>query len=242
MAAPNSLILKTQDGIAIHGRHWSRANRAVFLIMPGYAQHSGSGVMQSIAEDLAVTRDVLCLDPRGNGRSDGRFQFGANEWRDVEAALRWASEHYDDVSLLGFSLGAYSSLRTCVEGAVKPDRLFLVSCPTKFQDIVFKGHALHHGFKALAHPLLLKKERYPFFRWGNPLRSKPSASDLACRLEVPVSFLVGAEDKLVPPSMSRAVYDQVAGEKKWLELARADHAEFIFESHPVECGLWVDAF
>ncbi|MES2963468.1 MAG: alpha/beta fold hydrolase, partial [Bdellovibrionota bacterium] len=238
-SAPTKHFVEAADGKHIRIRHFERGTDRVVLIAPGYAQHGGSRIMQTVSKLLANEgRDVVLLDLRGTGESEGRFTFGREEWLDIQAALRWARERFARIELMGFSMGAYSSLRTSVDGELKPDRLFLVSCPTRFHDVVFKGGMIRHALKSLVSPELLKKERYPFFKWTFPFKAKPSAVELASRLEVPVNFLVGADDVLVTPKMSEEVYSAVRGSKSWARFEDADHAEFIFESHTASFIAW----
>ena len=231
-------FVTTADERKIRIRHFERGSERALIIAPGYAQHGGSKIMQTVSTINAEGRDVLLMDFRGTGESEGRFTFGRDEWRDVQATLKWAREKFAKVDLMGISLGAYSSLRSTVEGELKPDRLLLVSCPTRFDDVVLKGGMIKFTIRSVLKPEIMFKERYPLFKWTYPFGGKPCATTLAPRLEVPVHFLVGTEDVLVSPEMSEEVYKAVRCSKSWASFEGADHAEFIFESHTASFIAW----
>src|SRR5258708_2778021 len=116
-AAPDefrSLSFTTQDGIHISSDLYAPEpprTKGILVIAPGFAQHSRTRSMQAIAQALSPTIDILMLDFRGNGKSSGSYWFGSKEYADLEPLLRWAKGRYGKVNLMGFSLGAYSSLR-----------------------------------------------------------------------------------------------------------------------------------
>jgi len=141
----------------------------LIIVAPGFAQHSGTRSMRTLAMALTATADVLIVDFRGNGKSEGVFTFGAKEYLDLEPVFQW-SKKYTDVTLLGFSLGAYHSLcgAHAFPGAVQ--RLLLVSCPTCVEEIVSSGGAFLNPLALLFRSV---QYRYPpgedlLFRWWWP--------------------------------------------------------------------------
>lgn len=90
------------------------------------------------AQALAITPALLGLgwnvlvpsyrnDPGAARSADGRYRLGATEWRDLEAAVRWARGHgARRIVLVGYSMGAqialqfmrHSPLASSVEGLV----------------------------------------------------------------------------------------------------------------------------
>lgn len=210
------------------------------IVAPGYAQHSSTASMQTLASALTATADVLIMDFRGNGASGGRFTFGAEEYRDLQPALEWA-EQYDDVSLLGFSLGAYHAIRASEAFPGRVRRLLLVSCPTSVEEIVTSGGAFWNPLTLLFRSV---KFRYPpendqGFRWGWPFAAKPDSAALAARLAVPCHFLVGGKDALVFEGLSRKVYEAVPGLKTWTRFENGVHAEEMFMQFPEDFMAWL---
>jgi pimeloyl-ACP methyl ester carboxylesterase len=242
-AAPlEEMDFRSSDGLCIKADFYpgTRHDRLTVLA-PGFAQNKATLSMKELAGGLASLGDVLVVDFRGTGRSGGAFCFGSKEYRDLEPALSWARSRYPEVDLLGFSLGAYSSLRAAVLWPGLMDRVLLVSCPTKIEDIVLSGAPLYHPFAMFFHreKLKLPHQADPFFRWGPIFSPKPSATRLARRLEVPVYFLVSGSDSLVFEAQSREVYEAVPGFKRWERWPQDLHAEAMFLMDPRAFLRWV---
>jgi pimeloyl-ACP methyl ester carboxylesterase len=240
----SQIRLVTEDDVQIHANLThalsSGEKQSCMIVVPGFAQNSQTAVFSQISDHLAKYADVLCIDPRGTGSSEGGYYFGTHEYLDVIAAVQWAKTHYSDFYLLGFSLGAYSALRAAVSMEHRLRHLFLVSCPTSVDEIFWSGAAIRHFLSLIPRRGAWGKDRDLFFRWRYPFGKKPSAEDLASRLQTPVSFLVGGRDLLTPKCMSQRVYQQVRkAQKNWLELPEGDHAEELFLSPSKEVENWL---
>ena len=110
-----SIQVRTADGVRLVGAaHHSRPRRAG----PGHrarARLHGHGRrphVQRVAARFARTADVVMVDFRGHGRSEGRTTAGDLEVLDVDATVRWAREAgYRRVATVGFSMGGAVVLR-----------------------------------------------------------------------------------------------------------------------------------
>jgi pimeloyl-ACP methyl ester carboxylesterase len=244
-AQPVSLTFSASDGLRVHARLWAgpREGGRLLQLSPGFGQHSGTRSFTALAQYLSPLAAVLVLDYRGNGLSQGSFQFGADEHRDLAPVLAWARKGYAHVSLMGFSLGAYTAVRAVAEDGERPERLLLVSCPTKVEEIVWSGGAF-------LQPLLLPFDAWPtkvkggndfFFRYGWFFRAKPSAVTLAKQARLPAHFLVGRRDWLVFPRLSRKVRRAWGGPSSWTEFEEGGHAERMFHHEPERFVAWVAA-
>jgi alpha-beta hydrolase superfamily lysophospholipase len=245
--APLEQRFQAADGVRLRADWWRGATPTarLILILPGFAQNKATGTMRYVAGLLTPTADVLVLDLRGTGESDGEYSFGAEEPRDAQAALAWAKARYADVSLLGFSLGSYIALRTCVEGPLRPRRGLLVSLPVRFEGVISSGGVwafLTKGFWAQKKDVMaVPEDADTMFRWGPLLLPKPKAPDLAARAALPLHFLVGAKDQLVFPWTSRLSYEAVAGTATWTLWPDGRHAEAMALKHPEDFTRWVRA-
>jgi pimeloyl-ACP methyl ester carboxylesterase len=140
-APHRDVVLRTDDGVALTAS-WlpgPSAEGPAVLLVHGFAAHRRKPAYAFAADHLAGTVDVLALDLRGHGASEGRCALGAEEWRDVAAgvaALRRRGVR--QVVVVGVSLGA---LATChalareveVEGAV------LISGSARHGDLALPG-------------------------------------------------------------------------------------------------------
>jgi pimeloyl-ACP methyl ester carboxylesterase len=239
-----NLVSSTSDGIRIAATWYtagSGTSRPLVVQMPGFGQRRGLRPMELVVSLLTPTADVLLIDARGTGGSQGQYSFGAQEHRDMAAAVDALPRKYAHVAVLGFSLGAYISLRAATEGGLKPWRLLLVSCPTSIEGIVGSGAVF---LNPLAMPFqnghyVIKPQNDIFFRWGPIFLKKPSAAGLAPGLECPVAFLNGARDLLVFNSLSRAVFDTAPEPKSWTVWPDGLHAEAMAMQHPAEFQAWM---
>lgn len=243
-AGDRDLTFITEDRVRIHTlfcQGEAQPKTRLMIIAPGYAQHSGTRAMRTLAMALTATADVAIVDFRGNGQSEGAFTFGAREYLDLGPVLRWSSA-YPDVTLLGFSLGAYHSIRAAQAYPEYVRRLLLVSCPTCVEEVVLSGGAF------LNPPALLFRRtrfQYPpendlFFRWAWPFSSKPDSTVTAARLDIPCHFLVGGKDTLVFERLSRKVFAAVPGSKTYIRMEHGVHAEGMFLQFPDDFTTWVE--
>lgn len=240
---PVELTFTASDGISLAADwyHGSLPKAGILVVAPGFAQHKGTPCMKFVAQGLAAQSDVVVLDFRGTGRSQGKFNFGSKEYLDLEPVLAWARLQSSDVRLLGFSLGAYSALRAAVLHPGLVDRLFLVSCPTRIGDILLGGGAILNPLALLfRHPKLQGPSKGDmFFRWGPLFTPNPSASEFAKGLKTPVGFLVAGKDTLVFESQTQRVFDAVPSQKTWLLWPEGLHAELMFLQNPRAFVAWI---
>ena len=248
LKASEHLSFVTRDGITVAAKLSQKnpmlRSAGIIVVSPGYAQHKDTPVMRKFARDLSLVDDVLSFDYRGTNESAGRFWFGAHEYQDLEPILVWAKKNYAKVTLLGFSLGAYSALRGAYEYPGNIDELLLVSCPTRVDEIVWGGGVVLNVWDLLTHWNLLTRQSPAdqFFRWGYPFLAKPSTADLSPDLKLPLHFLVGGKDRLISEQMTRKVYDAIpnATQKSWTEFPDGSHAEAMIEDQGPELLKWVN--
>lgn len=235
----------TSEGIRIAANFFpgNKAAKRLIILAPGFAKYKDAYPMTDLCRDLTPYGDVFCLDFRGVGKSEGRYNFGGSEYLDLEPLLQWGKKHYRRTVLLGLSLGSYHSLRAAHEWPQLVDKLLLVSCPSKLEDVLLtlgpirQSFAIATNWKALQKRLRI--EFNVFFRWGNPFSEKPNGTELAKRLKVPAFFLVGGKDRLVVKSLSRKVFDHVPKAKGWIEIPEGNHAEFLYVEQRDKFSRWL---
>jgi pimeloyl-ACP methyl ester carboxylesterase len=236
----------TEDGVLIAANYFQSKKRnasRLVILAPGFAKTKDGYPMKEICQDLIRYGDVLCLDFRGVGKSEGRYTFGANEYKDLKPFLEWGKKNYRQNVLVGLSLGAYHAFRAAHAWPELVNQVLLVSCPSQLEDVLTTLGPLRQGWAIVSDGKALRKrltiQANPFFRWGNPFSSKPKAEWLAPGLRVPVSFLVGGKDRLVLKSLSRKIYDQVPNRKSWTEVAGGNHAEFLYIENRAAFMSWL---
>jgi uncharacterized protein len=81
---------------------------------------------------------TLRFNFRGAGASQGQFEAGEGEQRDVEAAIEWVTARHPDVPLLvgGFSFGSWVASRVACEDD-RPVAIFLLGAPVNKYDLSY---------------------------------------------------------------------------------------------------------
>ena len=67
------------------------------------------------------------------------------------------------------------------------------------------------------------KRHYPFLPVSLMLRHRFDSLSRAPQIEAPLLCLVAAEDRVIPPAHSRALFEAWRGTKTWHEIPRSDH-------------------
>lgn len=235
---------KTRDGIGVAANFYPGNKRSgrLIILAPGFAKYKDGPPMGELCGELALYGDVLCIDFRGVGKSQGRYGFGAKEHYDLEALLKWGRPYRQRI-LVGLSMGSYISLRTAHDFPKLVDRLLLVSVPSRFEDVLKTFGPIRQAWAISQDwPTLKRRILSPhniFFRWDNPFRSKPDGADMAKRLKAPVFFLVGGKDRLVVKNLSRRIYDNASNQKGWTEIPEGNHAEFLYVENQGKFNRWL---
>ncbi|MEK7765356.1 MAG: alpha/beta fold hydrolase [bacterium] len=228
-ATPVEVTLHAADGTTLLADWWTdgTSGRRAIVIAPGYIAHKDRPAFRSLSNDLAADADVLCLSLRGHGKSSGVWRFGQVEELDVEAGLREARRAHARVGLLAFSLGAAAALQAAACGEARPDALVLVSVPGTLEEIWQRpGVILHLLDGRLSRGTMFDvREAFPLWLHAD---FRPAAEEL----RVPVLFVQGTADRLVPERLARRVYELVRGPKRFLAVPGGKHAEQLYLDDP----------
>jgi len=222
----NEVVITSFDGLKLCGaaiesnpgsKHWA-------LLVHGY---TGSRAVSTQFIDLFTEEgyNVLLIDQRRHGRSEGRFTtYGYYEKHDVQAWVRWLTEQYGEdlvIGLHGQSLGGGTVLEylSIADPQVK---LVIADCP--YSDLT---DLMRHQLTRLN-----KIPSVPFLSWVNArIRSKAGFSlDQVSPIRavrnssLPVMFIHGTKDNYVPTRMSVEMFEAKAEPKKLLLIEGAIHA------------------
>jgi hypothetical protein len=212
--------LTAEDGVRLHGwflpapgpsRQRSGASPHTLLFLHGNAgnvSHRGASLM--IFAELGL--DVLIIDYRGYGRSQGRpSEIGLN--LDADAAWRWLTEERalapEDIVVFGRSLGG--AVATELAARVHPGALIIESSFTDLEAMA----RLHHPLLAMFIPL-----RYRF-----------ASADALARVRCPVLILHSPDDGIVPYEHGRRLFEIATAPKRFVDLV-GGHNEGFIESQP----------
>lgn len=201
------ITVTTADGVALQGWYLP-PDSAAPRPAPGLLWFAGNaetiaGIWPLLAAWRPAEFGVLILDYRGYGTSDGR-PTEAGLYRDGEAAwdalVRRPDIDPGRITVYGRSLGSAVALHVAT---VRPARAVVLESP----------------FSTGAE---LRRTHYPFLP-GALMRLELDNVGRAARLDVPLLVFHGADDRIVPPAMGRAV--AAAGRGTFHLIPGADHNE-----------------
>lgn len=203
----SDVTLETGDGLRLGA-----------FFVPGTAPQSGATVIvcngnagdraarAELGRSLAAAgHNVLLFDYRGYGGNAGE-PTESGLAADAQAALRYV-EARDGIDrgrivYFGESLGAAVAARLAVE---RPPLALVLRSP--FTSIADVGR-LHYSYLPVTDALL-----FDHYRTIDSVRTS----------RVPVLVIAGANDRIVPPDLSRRVFDAAAGPKRFVSVPGADH-------------------
>lgn len=181
----------------------------VMLYFCGVGRNMGDyNYLARIAAFRQLGFSVLVFDYRGYGRSDGDFPNEAQLYEDGEAAWRYLRDSRqipaDQILIYGESLGGAIALDLAIRHP-EASGLIMQSSFTSMAEAVRQK-----PFSSMIPVNLILTEQFDS-------RSKIGS------LQVPVLFIHGEQDSVVPFEMSQALYTTAPEPKHLFLIARADH-------------------
>lgn len=215
--------LKTFDGLELKARKFSPATNSNLwaILIHGYGR-DGTFAYDYAEEYLKRGWNVLIPDLRAAGESQGEFiTMGALESRDV---LLWTEQLPPDAKIIlhGVSMGAATALMTA---ALEPKNLCAV-----VEDC---GYTSAYEMFAAQLEKIFGLPEYPVMPCANlvcKLKTGIKISDAAPlevvdKIKVPILFIHGDEDGLVPFEMMTRLFDKATAPKEKFVVAGAGHAD-----------------
>lgn len=225
--APNFPVevwtLESFDGLELKAKKFSPAensNRWAILVH-GYGR-DGTFAYDYAEEYLKRGWNVLIPDLRAAGESQGKFiTMGALESRDV---FDWANKIPDDAQIVlhGVSMGAATVLMTA---ALEPKNLIAVveDCGYTSAYEMFTAQ-LKEIFGLPEYPIMPCANIVCGFKTSVKI-SDAAPIDSVDKIKVPILFIHGYADKLVPFEMMTQLYNKATAPKEKFVVTGAGHAD-----------------
>ena len=213
------------DGLKLYAKYYEYEKNAPTEIMfHGYRGSAERDLCGGVQRAFALGRNVLLVDQRCAGKSDGNvITFGINESRDCLAWVDFAVKEFgSDVKIIltGISMGAAT---VCIAaGETLPENVVgvLADCGyTSARDIIKK---------VIADMKLPSDILYPFVKIGARIfggfsLEKYSPKTALSKTKLPVIFFHGDDDRYVPHYMSVHNYESCTGPKRMVTVKGAGH-------------------
>ncbi|MCQ9207958.1 MAG: lysophospholipase [Omnitrophica bacterium] len=221
--------IKSFDKTKIAFNHFKKGGRRTVLILcHGFWMSKDTETFLNLSKDLFKLYDVITMDQRGHGASAGVFNFSSKEHKDIRAVINYAKRHYKQIYLMGFSLGAASSIIEVARNK-NVDRLIVVSPPTRFAKIenrFLNMDAIIPWIQRLG-PHIFK------LRIGDIGAGKISPIDVIDRISpIPLLIIHGDKDPIIFKRHAQALYNKAKEPKKIIIIKKGLHAEDLYRQNP----------
>ena len=228
------------DQTRIAFNHFKKDGRdSVFIICHGFSMSKDAKLFLDLSNDLFELYDVITMDQRGHGNSEGTFSFSSKEYKDIEAVINYSKEYYNHIYLMGFSLGAASCIIEVARDK-NVDGLIAVSPPISFEKIenrFLDKDAFIPGIQKFgSHAIKL--------RIGNIFSRKIRPIDVVDKIS-PIPFLIiqGDKDPIIFMHHAEKLYKKAKEPKKIIIIKNGLHAEELYRQNPKEflniCTSWL---
>ncbi len=220
-----AVSIRSKDGLTLRGSYYEcRRGAPIELMMPGYRGTAIRDLCGGVHRAFSLGHNVLVVDQRGGGESDGHIiTFGIRERYDCAAWVRYITERFSaeqEIILTGISMGAATVMMTTALPLPANVVGVLADCGyTSAKEIIQKV------IRQLSLPVW---PIYPLIRCGARLyggfdieAASPIEAMRVCKL--PVVFVHGEADDYVPCEMSRMNYAACGGRKVLLTVPGAGH-------------------
>ena len=215
----------SRDGLRLRGKYYESVPGApIELMVHGYRGSGERDMCGGAPRAFALGRNVLIIDQRAAGRSDGHIiTFGVKEKYDVADWVDYISDRFgpeQKIILTGISMGAATVMMA--SELPLPENVIgvLADCGFTSAPEIIK--------KVLRQIHLPIRPFYPLVRLGarlyggfDPEDSQPIEAVKHARL--PIIFIHGEDDDFVPCEMSRRCHDACATRKAILTVPGAGH-------------------
>lgn len=218
--------VRTRSGLNISIRHRRVDRDKVVVLAPGFFQSKEAQIFKQIENGLFGCFDVISMDFRGHGKSQGGYTFSAKEPEDLAAVLDYARQSYSKVGVLAFSYaGAIAMIEASREKNI--DSLICVSAPMASEKIDFKWWrwaSFRLAWRGLR-PGAGVRPWNPFMKKIRPIDIVDAVSP------APILFIHGTDDPTIGIRHSVHLH-QAAREPKAIKVfEKASHAEDIYRTH-----------
>lgn len=169
--------------------------------------------------------NILLADERAHGKSEGDvITFGIMERYDCKSWAEYALKRFGkdtDIFLAGVSMGAASVMMAYELGLPENVRAVIEDCGYTEPAAIIKETI--RSMKLPTGPVY-QCVRAGAHLFGHFDLEEADALHAVRKFEIPILFIHGTRDSVVPPSMGEALYGACHAKKEWLLVEGADHA------------------
>ena len=217
--------IKSFDGLTLRGKYFEcNQGGPVELLFHGYRGSAERDVSGGIERCFALQRNVILIDHRASGTSEGNIiTFGIKERFDCLKWVEYAVERFGkdtDIILSGVSMGAATVMMAAAEDLPENVVCALADCGYTSAKEIIK--------KVMRDRKFPDKIVYPFAKLAAKLFAKfdleeTSPLQAVAKAKIPIIFLHGTGDDFVPCEMSERLYAHCISKKSFVAIEGAAH-------------------
>ena len=224
--------ITSRDGLKLHGYLFpvTEHPKKFVIGVHGYRSYSRPECAPYVDFYRSLGYSMLMVDDRAHAPSEGEhIGFGVLDRLDCVDWAKYLVETYgDDVEILlhGVSMGGATVLAASGEADL-PKQVKGITADCGFssaQEVL--TYQLGESAHLPANLIMPKLEKLCEKKIGFNFHDY-SAIEQVKHAQVPILFVQGGKDTMVPPHMARDLYEACASEKKLLEVPEAGHGESI---------------
>ncbi len=215
------------DGFSLSAYNILNHDDDRYIIMVHGKGSSKSRLYPQAMQFDALGYNILLVDQRCAGDSEGEFYtYGMKESQDLQIWISYLTSKYPNakICLYGFSMGAATVMMA--SGYRLSDQVKCIVEESGFSsfkeqlDYVIKKE---YNLK-VTYPILRMLERQMKDRFGLNFEDI-SAKKCLEENEIPILFIHGEKDEIVPFDMAKKLYNHNKGEKKFYPISEAGHGD-----------------
>lgn len=214
IVAPREVSLTTADGVALTAHVFECAldSSRWAVLVHGYAG-DWTDMMLYARHYANLGFNLLMPVMRAHGTSGGKPGLGWLDRTDLVAWCRWITQNEDEgarIVLHGHGLGASAA---CIAAGEKtlPSGVVACVCDSAFSDAWNSLARILRAKGTPVHPLIDAIRLVFMALPGGFDLTLASASDAVVHAQVPLLLFQGESDPVVPPYMSKKIYDAASG-------------------------------
>jgi uncharacterized protein len=230
MKTSGSLI--TSDFHKIHYDQLKSNHKKVIIIAHGFFNSKQAVILKRLGESLNDEYDVIAFDFRGHGQSKGLFYWTTKEYLDLVSIVEFAGRSYEQIGLIGFSLGAATSIIAASKTSLI-NSIISISAPADFAKIDYHFWGLNIK-NDLFYNLFGEGRQGKGVRPGPFWFKKEKPSEIVKKTVTPIFFIHGDSDWVIRYWHSVELYKNTTAFKRLRIIKNGPHAEYLFLEHKDE--------
>lgn len=217
-------VVIVNDGLNLQGYMMEQESASWMIVVHGY-NTSGQSMYWASSQFYKMGYNVLAIDLRGHGSSDGSFVgLGYLDQYDIVAWIDYLESYDKDclIGLYGVSMGASAIMNAATLGLSEQVKVIIEDSGFSNPYDVFSYH-MQDTFTVPTFPFLNITNLIVQAKLGFNLKSGPIVG--IENNTIPILFIHGDKDSLIPLEMAKDLYDQTVSEKELYIIENAGHVE-----------------